>query len=211
MGRESGSPWLCIHYDPAALSLTRMRELGRSVGAPLTSRFARLMLRTGPLHTRGREGLAADSLRSIRGVLEADLDVSGAVRIEYDRSVLSEDILLASATAFGVRGSASARVTAAASALKETGMHVDPRDIRMVLTSLLPYPAAMPMVTTGTIMRVTAPPTPNKPGGTPRSCRSQSRRGKSYHAGFDHAHGRPLGEKSELILAVLAACCWPAG
>jgi Cd2+/Zn2+-exporting ATPase len=163
-----------------------------------------------PAH-RGREGLAADSLRSIRGALEADLDVSGAVRIEYDRSVLSEDILLASATAFGVRGSASARVTAAASAPKETGMHVDPRDIRMVLTSLLPYPAAMPMVTTDTIMRVTAPPTPNKPGGTPRSCSSQSRRGKSYHAGFDHAHGRPLGEKSELIFAVLAACCWPAG
>ncbi|WP_143713512.1 hypothetical protein [Variovorax sp. RO1] len=48
VGRESGSPQLCIHYDPAALSLTRVRELMHSVGGPLTSRFAHLVLRTGP-------------------------------------------------------------------------------------------------------------------------------------------------------------------
>lgn len=52
VGRESGSPQLCIHYDPVALSLTRVRELVHSVGAPLTSRFAH----RPSAHTRGARG-----------------------------------------------------------------------------------------------------------------------------------------------------------
>lgn len=63
VGLESGSPQLCIHYDPATLSLTRVRELVHSVGADLTSRFAHLVLRTGAPPTctgraRGRRQLA---------------------------------------------------------------------------------------------------------------------------------------------------------
>ena len=215
VGRESGSPQLCIHYDPAILSLTRVRELVHSVGAELSARFAHLVLRTGaPLHARGARG-AADSLRSIPGVLEADVGVSGAVRIEYDRSVLSEDILLARAASLGIRGSASARVpTATASAPKKNGAHVDPAR-RMDRPD---QPVAAPDGHAGDNHGHDHGGHDHEGHDHGPSPTAQAKRdtaecdhtghdhadSKGDHAGHDHAHGGPLGEKSELIFAVLA-------
>ena len=218
VGGESGSPQLCIHYDPGTLSLTRVRELVHSAGAELTSRFAHLVLRTGaPLHARGARG-AADSLRSIPGVLEADVGVSGAVRIEYDRSVLSEDILLARAAAFGIRGSASTRVLAAAPAPKKTGTHVDP-ERRMDRPD---QPVAAPGGHAGDSHDHDHAGHDHDHGPTHAKQAEQETadtdhaghdhaEGKGDHAGHDHAHGGPLGEKSELIFAVLAGVLLLAG
>ena len=213
---DSGSPQLCIHYDPAALSLTRVRELVHSVGADLTSRFAHLVLRTGaPLHARGARG-AADSLRSIPGVLEADVGVSGAVRIEYDRSVVSEDILLARAAAFGIRGSASARIPPAPPALKEAGTYVDPEG-RMDRPD---RPVAAPGGHAGDNHGHDHAGHDHGPSHAEQAKRNTTdpdhaghdhAEGKGGHAGHDHAHGGPLGEKSELIFAVLAGALLLAG
>ncbi len=103
VGTESGAPQLCLHYNPATISLTRVRELVESAGAQITSRFAHVNLRTsGTLHARSARGLA-DSLRRIPGVLEADVAASGAVRIEYDRTKLPEPALLARSGAASLR------------------------------------------------------------------------------------------------------------
>jgi len=217
VGRESGSPQLCIHYDPATLSLTRVRELANSVGAQITSRFAHLVLRAGaPLHARGARG-AADSLRGIPGVVEADVGVSGAVRIEYDRSVLSEDVLLARAAAFGVRGLASARVAAAAPALQAPGTHVDPAQPVSAVGGHAGGDHGhdhaghehehdrshdADLVQVGQV----------RPDTADRDHAGHDHAdGKGDHAGHDHAHGGPLGEKSELIFAVLAGLLLLAG
>lgn len=112
------APQLCIHYDPAAISLTRVRELVQSVGAQLSERFSHVLLRIDePLHARAARRVA-DGLRSVAGVLEADVAGSGAVRIEYDRERVSEQALLDKAVTLGVHLSgiaAAPRVAAAAS------------------------------------------------------------------------------------------------
>ncbi len=116
VGRESGSPQLCVHYVPATLPLARVRELVHTAGAELTARFAHLVISGGStLHARAARS-AADDLRKVPGVLEADVSASGTVRIEYDRSVVSESILLARAQALSVRATAAAPVAAPAKA-----------------------------------------------------------------------------------------------
>ena len=108
IGRDSGAPELCVHYDPDTISLARVRELAQSVGAQLTSRFAHLLVRADvPLHARAARNVA-DSLRDTAGVLEADVAAAGVLRVEYDRSLVSERTLLEKAAALGVRGVASA-------------------------------------------------------------------------------------------------------
>ena len=101
VGVESGSPQLCLHYDPETISLARVREIVHSAGAQLTSRFAHLTFRAdAPLHARSARGLA-QTLRQVPGILEADVAVSGAVRIEYDRTQTPEQTLLERIAALG--------------------------------------------------------------------------------------------------------------
>lgn len=215
VGRESGSPQLCIHYYPTTLSLTRVRELANSVGAEITSRFAHLVLRTdAPLHARGARG-AADSLRGIPGVVEADVGVSGAVRIEYDRSVLSEDMLLARAAAFGVRGLASARVAAAAPALQAPGTHVDPPQPVSAVGGHAGGDHGHDHAEHGHGHDQDAAPFQAeqvRPDTADRDHAGHDHADdKGDHAGHDHAHGGPFGEKSELLFAVLAGLLLLAG
>ena len=116
VGRESGSPQLCVHYEPATLPLARVRELVQTAGAQLTARFAHLVIRgCETLHARAARS-AAEALRAIPGVLEADVSASGTVRIEYDRSVVSESALLAKAETLGIRAAATVPPAAPAAA-----------------------------------------------------------------------------------------------
>ena len=85
------------------ISLTRMRDIVQSTGAQLTSRYAHLMIQSAaPLSPRSGRRIAG-SLRDVPGVLEADIGASGAVRVEYDRSMVSARELRGKAIAFGVR------------------------------------------------------------------------------------------------------------
>ncbi|MCD6732258.1 MAG: heavy metal translocating P-type ATPase [Burkholderiaceae bacterium] len=104
---EGATPQLCIHYDPDVTSLSRVRELAHSAGADLSERFSHLLIQGDqPLHARAARGLA-DDLRSVTGVLEADVAASSAVRIEYDRQLVSADALLDRVGEFGNRLSKS--------------------------------------------------------------------------------------------------------
>ncbi len=90
---ENGKANLCVHYRPEVLSVQRLRELVDAAGAQLTSTYSHLVLRAGaPLHARAARTLEA-SLRRLPGVFEANVAVSGAVSIEYDRGLVSEVLL----------------------------------------------------------------------------------------------------------------------
>ena len=116
VGRETGSPQLCVHYEPATLPVARVRELVHAAGAELTERFAHLVIRGGAtLHARAARS-AAEGLRSVPGVLEANVSASGTVRIEYDKAVVSESVLLSKAEAVGIRAPAAASAAAPAPA-----------------------------------------------------------------------------------------------
>lgn len=187
VGRESGSPQLCVHYEPATLPLARVRELVRAAGAELTERYAHLVIRGGEtLHARAARS-AAEALRKMPGVLEADVSASGTVRIEYDRSVVAESTLLSKAKAMGVRAAATmlAAPLPTASAPASAGDEHAGHDHAGHAHAKGKHDHAA-----------------HDHGDGPH--------GKTGGE-HDHAHGGPLGEQSELIFAGLAGLLLAAG
>jgi Cd2+/Zn2+-exporting ATPase len=202
----TATPQLCVHYDPAVISLSRVRELVHSVGAQLTSQFAHVLIRSlTPLHARAARGMG-DTLRRLPGVIEADVSATGTVRLEYDRAKISDQAVHDKFLELGI---ASASVAAMAA-----------RAHHPVRTD---EPGAKAHAGHG------HSETDDKPKGQgqesvhdgPAAQSSQSSDGD--HAGHqhsegesdaekhDHAHGGLFGEKTELILAILAGVMLATG
>jgi Cd2+/Zn2+-exporting ATPase len=87
---EGAPPMLCLHYDPAVITVGRLRELVSAVGAQLTEKFAHYLGCTqAPLHAREAR-LFAERLRHVPGVMEAEVSPSGRIRVEYERSSVTQ-------------------------------------------------------------------------------------------------------------------------
>ena len=87
---EEGIPArLCLHYDPSATSVARIRRLAESAGADLTDQFRHVLWTvTGVGHAR-KARTVAEALRRAPGVVEAEV-APGLVRIEFDRTQVDE-------------------------------------------------------------------------------------------------------------------------
>lgn len=96
-------PLLCVHYDPAVLSLSRIREIAQSAGAAITDRFGHVQWSVEGIGHQRRARTVADRLRVVPGVLETVASASGQVRIEFDRSLVDEDRLKGALASMGVR------------------------------------------------------------------------------------------------------------
>ena len=180
VGPDGPAPELCIHYDPATLSLSRVRELARAAGAELSAAFGHLLITTSAAMQPRAASRIAESLRKELGVLEADVAASGAVRIEYDRGKTSEKALRNAAAKLGLSDEKSAPNAAKPAPGKDENAG---HDHGKAAASGGPPEAAAPA------------PAPAKGG----------------HADHDHASGGPIGEKSEIIFAILAGVLLATG
>ena len=91
--RPQGEPdQLCIHYDPATMSLQTLRRFLEQSGAGLHAKYGHLLLDIAPL-AAGRAERLSRELAEMQGVLEAVVSANGVVRIEYDREQTDEDRL----------------------------------------------------------------------------------------------------------------------
>ncbi len=99
VGEESGE--ICIHYDPAQLSIGEVRDLAKRAGTDLENRFGHLLLKTEPMYVR-RSQLLESRVRQIVGVSEAAASPAGALRIEFDRHATDEVGIRASVQKLGV-------------------------------------------------------------------------------------------------------------
>ncbi len=80
---------LCLHYDPSATNVARIRRLAESAGADLTDQFRHVLWTvTGVSHAR-KARIVAEALRRVPGVVEAEV-APGVVRIEFDRTQVDE-------------------------------------------------------------------------------------------------------------------------
>lgn len=199
-------PKLCLHYDPALLSLTRVRELVHASGARITGRYGHLLLKTdSPLHARGARTIAI-RLRECEGVVEAEVGTSGVIRVEYDSSMTTQEALLEKAGRIG------ARVTV-------TDEHWLPKPIEDTDSALAESTA--PLLPGGR-SDVGAATYGLQPSSHEQHDPEHEHKGDHAHdhdhdhehgaAGHTHAHGGIFGEKSELVFSliggVLLACGW---
>lgn len=92
-GDEGRPGELCIHYDPDRLTLSRVRAIAAQAGGSLSERFAHKTWRiSGVRHARAASRLAND-LRSLKGVVRAEVGVGGAAFIEYDRDDIDDEVI----------------------------------------------------------------------------------------------------------------------
>jgi len=93
-GAEGGTARLCLHYDPAATSLSRIRARAEAAGAALTERYAHVLWPVDGIGHIRKARSVGESLSRVDGVMEADV-APGFVRVELDRTKLDEDALRA--------------------------------------------------------------------------------------------------------------------
>ena len=186
---ENAQPVLCLHYDPAVINVSRLRDLVRAIGARLTEQFAHYIGRTPvPLHARSAR-VFADRLRRTSGVLEAEVSPSGAIRIEYERSAITqrelEEQIRSLGAALANDASPAEKLTESTAATEQPthGRHQHEHD--------------------------------NHAG---HGHKHDEKEGKAHahedrdgHAGHAHSHGGIFGEHTELIFAVLAGVFVLAG
>lgn len=85
---------LCVHYDPDEITFSRLREIISSAGAAITDRFGHSVWKVeGITHQRRARSVEA-RLLELDGLLEAKVDASGTVRVEFDKSRTSQDEIL---------------------------------------------------------------------------------------------------------------------
>jgi Cd2+/Zn2+-exporting ATPase len=77
---------ICIHFDPAQLSIGEVRELAHRAGTELDLRYGHLMLKTETLGAREARTIEA-RIANIPGVLEAAVALTGEIRIEFDHQL----------------------------------------------------------------------------------------------------------------------------
>ena len=106
------SATLCVHYDPDVLSLSRIREFARASGAQITERFGHALWEVlGITHQRRAQAVQAH-LRELQGVLEAEATAAGSIRVEFDRSRISEEAILSALAEMGVEPETKGRRSA---------------------------------------------------------------------------------------------------
>nr|WP_145060513.1 heavy metal translocating P-type ATPase [Adhaeretor mobilis] len=86
---ESRPDQLCIHFDPAAISLSDVREVARRTGATLEDRYGHMVRRIEAMHA-GKASAIESRLGRVDGVLEAVVSPDGTLRVEYDRQIIRE-------------------------------------------------------------------------------------------------------------------------
>ncbi|WP_447954388.1 heavy metal translocating P-type ATPase [Sphingopyxis chilensis] len=119
----NGNAQLCIHYDPDLLPLAHVRQLATSAGAAITDRYGHIRWDVdGLLHER-RARTVGDQLRRLPGVIETEASAVGAVRVEFDRSAISEPDIRRALAEMGVWQRAPRVVPAAAAPEEEEHEH----------------------------------------------------------------------------------------
>ncbi len=205
VGRSGDSHQLCIHYNPNVITLGRVREIVRSVGAQLATRYAHLVIRADSPFSARSARRVADGIRAVPGVLEADAAASGVLRIEYDRSNVSEPTLLRIATSLGLAGRATP---------ESRPVRIEsPLSVAEQPTQDIGHAEHEAYAHGGAGHDNDHSPVEEKPDrAPPREHEGHKHADEdAAHAGHDHAHGGLFGEKSEMIFALLAGVLLLAG
>lgn len=85
---------LCVHYDPATLSLGEVQRIATAAGAKVTERFGHEVLPIRAIDGEDSARRIENGLRGIDGVLGASVNLAAQrVRLEFDRERTSTEAL----------------------------------------------------------------------------------------------------------------------
>ncbi|MPT48349.1 MAG: heavy metal translocating P-type ATPase [Sphingobium sp.] len=123
---------LCMHYDPEVISLSRIRDVARAAGAAIAERYGHVLWSVKGIRHQRKARIVGEQLRTLPGVLEAEANVTGIVRIEFDIEQISERVLQDALTNMGIYQTRGSLVLPASS---ERGGHDHESDSHVSDTS----------------------------------------------------------------------------
>ena len=100
---DGGPAQLCLHYNAEAVSVPRLRRAAERTGARLTERYGHVVWPADGLFRQRRARTVAEHLRKLPGVVEAEANATGPVRVEFDREQTTEVDLRRALADLGVR------------------------------------------------------------------------------------------------------------
>ncbi|MEQ8846928.1 heavy metal translocating P-type ATPase [Botrimarina sp.] len=99
---NKGHEELCIHYNPDRLSIREVRDLAGRAGVELDKRFGHLLLKSRPMYARQARTVELRASQIV-GVLDAAASPAGVLRIEFDRHLTTDEVLVAGVQKLGLR------------------------------------------------------------------------------------------------------------
>ena len=90
---DGGRAELCIHYDPAVLPLERIRQVAETFGAEIAAKFGHVVWQVDGISDQRRARTVSARVRRLPGVLEAEANANGPLRIEFDRTQTNENTI----------------------------------------------------------------------------------------------------------------------
>jgi len=93
---------LCIHYDPDMVPLPRIRDIALAAGVAIAERYGHVVWSVKGIRHQRKARSVGEQLRALPGVLEADANAAGMVRIEFDLEQITERQLQDALAGMGV-------------------------------------------------------------------------------------------------------------
>ena len=118
---------VCLHVQSGSVSMAKLRQRVRSVGAVVGQQYGHLLIEGGPAGHASRARSLGSRLRQIDGVVDGVVSVEGITRVEYDKHKITEPELLERLASLGISHEArghAARVLA----ISEDHDHSTPDD-----------------------------------------------------------------------------------
>ena len=94
---------LCLHFDPAIVPLTRIRELAQGAGIEISGRFGHATWTVDGIGHERRARSVEEAMAKLPGVIEVRASSSGSFHVEFDRSMTNLDTIEAGLAQFKVR------------------------------------------------------------------------------------------------------------
>jgi Cd2+/Zn2+-exporting ATPase len=176
---------LCLHYDPDAVALPRLRRAAERAGARITERYGHVLWEADGLAHQRRARTVAERLKQQPGVVEAEANATGPIRIEFDRDLATEADLR--------RALADLGVTVAPKLAESLPRRVNPDLTRSGVAALDDHAG-------------------HTPKGDGEANHAPGEGHDDDHAGHGHGpgghdHGGIFGARTELSFAVLSGVC----
>ena len=81
---------LCVHFNPDVITLQRIKNIARVIGAQLNDQFGHLMVEVEGIRYQRRSRSITDRIKKLKGVVDAYAAATGWVRIEFNREMTSK-------------------------------------------------------------------------------------------------------------------------
>lgn len=100
--QQDGKPLLCLHYDPATISPTQVRDMAQAAGAQLSARYQHELMRIDGMDCATCATVIEHALQRLEGVEEAAVSYAAErMRLEYDTHRVSRQAIVQRLQALG--------------------------------------------------------------------------------------------------------------